>query len=158
MNTFSDKLRLTLFKNQIKEKELDYLYNLSDEELEKLLNSTVIPNSVDLNATRYSLLFHLLFLESQEKKDRFLKQVKKVFLLDEKLSKIEKTLIKFGIIHNFESNSYRKELFRFIKTPLSLKTNNEGRKIISAYKFKEIFYFAYNLVKRGQNNERPPKF
>ena len=110
------------------------------------------------NSSISVLLFNLIFLDNQDKKDRILTQIKRVIALEKNLSKIEKMVIKFGIIHGFQSNNYRKEMFRFIKIPLALKSNNNGSKFISSYKFKEIFYFAYNLVKRGRTNDRPPKF
>lgn len=156
---FTDKLRISIYRKQLEEnKELSHLNDLTDEELLNLLNSTVLANAVDPNNIRYGLLFNLIFLDNQDKKDRILNQIKRVIALEKNLSKIEKMVIKFGIIHGFQSNNYRKEMFRFIKIPLALKSNNTGRKFISSYKFKEIFYFAYNLIKRGRTNDRPPKF
>lgn len=156
--TFTDDIRLILFKKQIAENpRLDYLSNLSDEELFFLLNSTVVPNSVDIKALQYTLLFNLIFQENQYKRGRVLNQIKKIIALTDVLTKTEKTVIKFGLIQGFTSYNYRKEMFRYIKTPLGLRNSSGGRKIITSYKFKEIFYFAYKLIKRGKLNDRLPK-
>jgi len=49
-------------------------------------------------------------------------------------------------------------MFRYIHIPIAIKTNSQGRKIISSLRFKEIFFFIFNLVSRGKKNERLPKF
>lgn len=155
--TTTDSLRLEIFKKQIKEEQLLYLNDLSDDELLKLLDSTVIANSPDSKSVRYMFLFHLLFCTSAEKKERIISQVDRLRRLEESLTKTEKTLIKFGLIHGFSSNNYRVELYRFIKKPISFNIIGSGRKIISSVHFRRIFYFAYNLVMRGKKNDRFPK-
>lgn len=152
-----DKVRLSLFKKQITDQNLDYLKECSDEELIKLLNSTVICNAVEHNCLRYTIFFHLLFIEQKEKKDKAIEGIRKFISLESSLSKVEKMIIKFGIIHGFSSTNYRTEMFRYIKNPISLRKQNDGRKFISSYKFKECFGFAYNIVKRAIKNDRVPK-
>lgn len=156
--TFTDKLRITLFRKQINDKpHLSYLTEKTDDEILVLLDSTVVPNSVDTNSIKYTLLFNLLFLENNYKRERVINHIKKIISLTGNLTKTEKMIIKFGLIHGFSSRNYRKEMFRYIKIPLALRDNGGGRKIITSYKFKEVFSFAYNLVKRGNNNERLPR-
>lgn len=152
-----DKVRLSLFKKQIKEQNIESLKDSTDEELLLILNSTVVCNAVEHNVLRYTIFYHLLFIEQKEKKEKAIEGIKKFIALEESLSKIEKMIIKFGIIHGFSSTNYRTEMFRYIKNPISLRKQNDGRKFISAYKFKECFGFAYNIVKRSLKNDRVPK-
>lgn len=156
--THGAKLRIEIFKKQIEDLNLATLKNVSDENLLKILDSAVLPNSVDSKAVRYSYLFHLIFLERDKDKDTFLTQISKLDILLNSLTKTEKVLIKFGIIKGFKSKNWRTEMFRFISIPLALTHQSSGRKIISSYKFKEIFYFIYNLVNRGKQNEQFPRF
>ena len=156
--THTDKLRLTIFRNQIEDKELVYLEAKSNEELLVLLDSTVIANSVDLNAIKITNLFGFVFIEKQERKERLAKDINDIINLTESLTKTEKVLVKFGLTVGFKSKSWRSEMFRYINTPISLTKQSEGRKIISSQKFKEIFYFIHNLVNRGKDNARLPKF
>ena len=156
--THSDKLRLIIFKNQIKDNKLTYLEDVSDEELLKLLDSTVIANAVDLNAIKITNLFGSVFIDKKNRREDLYNDINKIFNLTESLTKTEKVLVKFGLTVGFSSKSWRKEMFRYINTPISLTKQSDGRKIISSTKFKEIFYFIYNLVTRGKENARLPKF
>ena len=156
--TTTDSLRLEIIKRQIKDRNLFYLEELSDTELLNLLDSTVIANSPDSKSVRYGFLFHLLFCTNKEKKERLFNQINRLKMLEENLTKTEKVIIKFGILHGFTSRNYRVELYRYIKTPISFNIIGSGRKIISSIHFRQIFYFAYNLVTRGKKNDRFPKF
>jgi hypothetical protein len=156
--THTDNLRLLIFKKQIEDKGLTYLSILSDKELLELMDSTVVANAVDLNAIKTTNMFGFIFIEKKERKERLKKDIEKIINLTNNLTKTEKVLIKFGLIIGFKSKNWKKEMFRYINTPLSLSKEATGRKIISSSKFKEIFYFIYNLVKRGKENERLPKF
>ena len=156
--THTDSLRLTIFKNQIEDNNLDYLRNLSNDDLIKLMDSTVIANSVDLNAIKITNLFGFVFIEKTERKKMLANDINKIINLTESLTKTEKVLIKFGLTIGFKSKSWRTEMFRYINTPIALTKQSEGRKIISSEKFKEIFYFIHNLVNRGKENARLPKF
>jgi hypothetical protein len=158
MLKYPDKLRLKIFKNQIEEFNLDYLKTCSDEELLALLDKTVLPNSVSINALKQTIMFHLIFTEKQERKEKIVKSINKIVNFTYNLTKTEKVIIKYGVIKGFKTRLWRKEFFLYLKTPLALKSEFSGRKIMSSYKFKEIFFFAYNLVKRAKNNERLPKF
>lgn len=156
--THSDKLRLIIFKNQIKDNKLTYLDGVSDDDLLNLLNSSVIANSVDLNAIKITNLFGSIFIDKKDRRSDLYDDINKIFNLTESLTKTEKVLVKFGLTVGFTSKSWRKEMFRYINTPISLTKQSDGRKIISSTKFKEIFYFIYNLVLRGKENARLPKF
>jgi len=158
MKKFPDKLRLTIFKNQIEEKKLEYLKGLSDEELEAILNASVLPNAVNLNALKQSIMFHFIFMEKKERKEKLIKEINRIINFTMNLTKSEKVIIKFGVVKGYKTTLWKREFFNFLRTPLALKSEASGRKIMSSYKFKEIFFFAYNLVKRGKNNERLPKF
>jgi flagellar biosynthesis protein FlhB len=131
---------------------------LNDIELLELLNISILPNAVDTKAIQYTFFFHLLFLDNKSKKIKIIERLKRLYSLLEELTKIERVVLKFGVVKGFLSNHYRKELFRYINEPLSLKTISSGRKIISSTKFKEIFYFSYSFIKRAENNLRLPKF
>ena len=155
---YPEKLRLLIFKNQIKEKEISSLANLSDEELEVILNASVLPNAININALKQTIMFHFIFMEKTERKERLIKEINRIINFTLNLTKTEKVIIKYGIVKGFKTTFWRKEFFIFLKNPLALKADSTGRKIMSSYKFKEIFFFAYNLVKRGKNNERLPKF
>ena len=154
----TDKIRLIIFRNQIEDRKLDYLRNKTNDELLFLLDSTVIANSVDINALKITNLFGFLFIEKKDRKEKLAEDINKIINLTETLTKTEKVLIKFGLTIGFKSKSWRSEMFRYIKTPISLNKQSDGRKIISSIKFKEIFYFIYNLVNRGKSNARLPKF
>ncbi len=156
--TNSSRLRVEIFKKQIEDSNLSILKSSSDEELLKILDASVLPNALDSKAVRYGFLFHLVFLERDIERKTFLSQINKLYNLVENLTKTEKILIKFGILKGFLSKNWRTELYRFISIPLAISSNSSGRKIISSPKFKEIFYFIYNLVKRGKNNEQFPRF
>jgi len=156
--THTDKLRVIIFRNQIEDNNLTYLSDISDEEIINLLNSTVIANSVDLNAIKITNLFGFIFIEKTERKERLAKDINKIINLSDSLTKTEKVLVKFGLTVGFKSKSWRTEMFRYINTPIALTKQSDGRKIISSIKFKEIFYFIYNLVNRGKANARLPKF
>lgn len=156
--THTDSLRLTIFKKQIEDNNLVYLEGLDNTSLLKILDSSVLPNSVDLNAIKNTNMFAFLFIDKEERKQRLIKDINKIINFSINLTKTEKTLIKFGLVVGFEGKNWKKEMFRYINTPIAIKTNSQGRKIISSLKFKEIFFFIYNLVKRGKNNERLPKF
>ena len=156
--THTDKLRLVIFRNQVTDKELTYLETKSDDELLALLDSTVIANAVDLNAIKITNLFGFLFIEKTERKERLSKDINDIINLTESLTKTEKVLVKFGLTVGFKSKSWRTEMFRYINTPIALTKQSDGRKIISSQKFKEIFYFIHNLVNRGKDNARLPKF
>jgi hypothetical protein len=158
MKKFPDKLRLTIFKNQIEEKKLEYLKGLSDEELEAILNASVLPNAVNLNALKQSIMFHFIFMEKKERKEKLIKEINRIINFTMNLTKSEKVIINFGVVKGYKTTLWKREFFNFLRTPLALKSEASGRKIMSSYKFKEIFFFAYNLVKRGKNNERLPKF
>jgi len=155
---YPDRLRLLLFKNQIQEHDLETLKNVPDSELIKILDSTVLPNSQSITALKQTVLFHFLFMEKKEKKEKLIQDINKIINFTMNLTKTEKIVIKYGVVKGFKTKFWRKEFFIFLKTPLALKTDSEGRKIMSSYTFKEIFFFAYNLVKRGKNNERLPRF
>lgn len=155
---YPERLRLLIFKNQIKEKKIKFLEGLSDEELEKILNLTVLPNAISINALKQTIMFHFIFKEKQERKEKLIKEINRIINFTLNLTKTEKVIIKYGIVKGFETTLWKKEFFLFLKNPLALKSDSTGRKFMSSYKFKEIFFFAYNLVKRGKNNERLPKF
>lgn len=155
--TKANNFRLLIFKQQIEDKKLKSLYDLSDGELMNILDSAVLPNSLDSKAVRYSFLFHLLFCENEEKKERLLKQIERLRNLETQLTKTEKMIIKFGVIHRFTTYNYRVEFYRYLNNPISTKVFGSGRKFMSSVKFKQIFSFAHNLVRRGRNNERFPK-
>lgn len=156
--THTDKLRLTIFKKQIEENDLSLLEGVDDDSLLKIMDLSVVPNSVDLNAIKNTNMFAFLFIDKEERKQKLIKDINKIINFSMNLTKTEKTLIKFGLVVGFEGKNWKKEMFRYINTPISIKTNSQGRKIISSLKFKEIFFFIFNLVKRGKNNERLPKF
>jgi hypothetical protein len=156
--THTDSLRLTIFKKQIEDNQLSKLEGVSNTELLKILDLAVVPNSVDLNAIKNTNMFAFLFIDKEERKQKLIKDINKIINFSLNLTKTEKTLIKFGLVVGFEGKNWKKEMFRYINTPISIKTNSQGRKIISSIKFKEIFFFIFNLVKRGKNNERLPKF
>jgi hypothetical protein len=158
MTKYPDKLRLKIFKNQIEENKLDYLKDLTDTELLNLLDKTVLPNSVNINSLKQTIMFHLIFTEKQERKENIVKSINKIINFTFNLTKTEKVIIKYGVIKGFKTTLWRKEFFLYLKTPLALKSEVSGRKIMSSYKFKEIFFFAYNLVNRAKNNKRLPKF
>lgn len=156
--TKANKLRLHIMKQQIKENKLDYLNNLDDKDILKLLDLAVLPNSMDSKSVRYGLIFNLLFTQNKNKKEILFNQLNRIKTLDTNLSRTERKILKFGIIHGFSSSNYRIELFRYINNPFMDREATNGRKFISSYKFKEIFKFAYNLIKRGKNNEQLPKY
>lgn len=156
--THTDELRLILFKKQIEDSNIEILVHSTDEELLIILDSSVIPNSVDINAIKNTNMFAFLFLDKEERKQKLIKDINKIINFSLDLSKTEKTLIKFGLVVGFESKNWKKEMFRYIHIPIAIKTNSQGRKIISSLRFKEIFFFIFNLVSRGKKNERLPKF
>jgi len=91
-------------------------------------------------------------MEKQDRKEKLIKEINRIINFTLNLTKTEKVIIKYGVVKGFKTNLWRKEFFIFLKNPLALKADSTGRKIMSSYKFKEIFFFAYNLVKRGKNN------
>lgn len=154
---YTDKIRLLLIKNQIEENNLTYLKDLSDDELIRLLDLMVIPNSVDINAIKQTNLFHFVFMEKQERKEKLIYDINKLINFAFNLTKTEKMIIKFGLVKGFKTSNAKSEFYRYLKEPLSLKSISDGRKFMAFRNFKEIFYFIYNLVTRGKSNDRLPK-
>jgi len=82
--THTDELRLILFKKQIEDSNIDILEHSTDEELLIILDSSVIPNSVDINAIKNTNMFAFLFLDKEERKQKLIKDINKIinFSLD----------------------------------------------------------------------------
>lgn len=155
--TYNEKVSLLIFKEQIKKFNLNYLEDKSDEELLSLLNATSLPNSLNVNTLKNSIFFHFVFMEKDDRKKALIENINKIINFSYNLSKTEKVLIKYGLIKGFSTKNWKVEFFKYLKNPLSLRTINSGRKFMSSYKFKEMFFFTYNLVERGKNNDRLPK-
>jgi len=157
-NKYPEKLRLTLFKNQISEKNLKHLEGFSDKQLLEIMNATVLPNAMSINALKQTIMFHFIFMEKTDRKEKLIGEINKIVNFTKNLTKTEKVIIKYGVVKGFETRLWKKEFFLYLRTPLALKDNSTGRKIMSSLNFKEVFYFTYNLVKRGKNNDRLPRF
>ena len=71
--TLTNRLRIQIFRDRLEnDPSLIKLKDnkLSDDEILNLLDAAVLPNSMDYNNLKYSLFFHLIFQQNQEKKER----------------------------------------------------------------------------------------
>ena len=153
MNKKEEKM-VDLYKEQLfKKHNINLSKNFNKEEILLLLNSSVLPNSMNINTVKYSLFFTLLFL-SKERKQKIINDINRIINIINNLESYEITILKFAFLNKFESKYPKKEFWRFLKEPID--TKREGRKILSYRKFRSVFYFAYNLIKKGENNERFP--
>jgi len=143
--TKSDRDRVFVFRRILNEE----LYDYTDEQLLTILNAAVLPNSLSKTAFKYSLLSNLIFNKTETNKS-----IKKISYLEKVMSKIEKDLLKFGILYGFDSFNSGYQYSRFIKTSLDTEKINIGKKKISSLFFERIFVFIYNIVKKGEKNER----
>lgn len=159
--TLTNRLRIQIFRDRLEnDPSLIKLKDnkLSDDEILNLLDAAVLPNSMDYNNLKYSLFFHLIFQQNQEKKERVFKQLKIIIANEAALERVERLIIKFGVLVGFKSRNYRSELFNYINNPINLRSSHQGRKYISSFKFKDIFYFAYHIVDRAKQNKLFPRF
>jgi len=152
-----DQNRVRIFRRIIRDKGWTHLVDREDEEILDMLNSTVLPNALSLNTVKNTVLFYFIFEERKKRQDEMIKQINSLINFALSLTKTEKMVIKHGVVNGFESRNWRAELWRYIQTPIALYAPSQNRKIISGKKFKEIFFFAYNLVKKGMENARPPR-
>jgi len=155
--TKMELLRLEVFKNSLQKNDLINIYNLDSDTLEKLLDLAVIPNSLNTTAVKYSIYFNYLFIQKKPRKENFVNFINNIINHINDLSITEKNIIKYGLLHRFETNSWKAELYKYLKSPLGLHGNASGRKILSGTKFKETFFFAKNLCDRALKNKKFPK-
>ncbi len=156
-----DKKKVFLFRRVLSNKNnLSYLIEKNDNELLEILNSTVLPNSIDENNLKYSLFFTILFKKDlQQSRDKVVLNLKKILSLIDNLTRVDKNIIQHGVINGFTSNNSKLEFYNFLNNTSTFKTKDTSKKgkILSFSKFLDVFPFAYNLIKRGENNERFPR-
>jgi len=151
-------LRLEIFKKSLSDKERDVLLKFSNDELLAILNKAVLPNAYSINAVKNTHFFGRIFHNSRDV-ERFSKDILGLDILLINLSKIERTLIKFGALKGFSTPSWQTQMYRFIHTPLNLDNRTlGGRKLVYSRTFEEIFPFIYKIIKKGEKNDRFPKF
>ena len=155
--TKREKIQVSIFRNQIEEFELNYLKDLSDLELLDLLNKTVLPNSLSQKTVRNTVFFHFIFAEKKDRAEDMKKSLSYYINYVDNLTKVEKIIIKYAVLIGFKTNNWRKEFFIYLKTPLNLKGDNPGRKIMASYNFKDIFFFAKKLAQKAKENANLPR-
>jgi len=143
-----DKERVVVFRRLLNGDLLD----IDDNEILTILNKAIIPNSLSPTAFKYTYLFNLVLHKKQT-----LESVKKINYLESVLSKIELSLIKFGINRGFDSFNSNYQYTRFISISSDLSKDNFGKKKISSIYFEKIFSFIYTLIYRGEKNDRFPR-
>ena len=143
-----DQERVVVFRRILDTK----LSDLSDEELLEIMNAAIIPNALSVNAFKYTYLIQKIFNKSKVDKT-----IKSIDYLVSVLSKVEVELIKFGVLYGFDSFNANYQYHRFISSSLDIGKKNLMKKKISSLFFEKIFVFIYNLIKRGEKNERFPR-
>lgn len=161
--TIKEQERVIVFKRIItSSSHNEVLYKLkdfSDNELLTILNSTVLPNAISQDNIKYSVLFSMLTSKSNKERNSIQKIFSDIKKLFEALSTSEKDLLKFGMFYGFTSINWKSQMNRYI----SLSSNPVvgelmSKKKISSYFFETIFPFVYSLIKKGEKNERFPRF
>ena len=154
-----DETRIIIFKRLLSDEEREIFSQISDEDLLVILNKTVLPNSLDINSMKNTMFFGMLFTNSKIERTRLYKDLGFIKMLNEQLSKTESMMLKFGAIKGFTTNNWRKEMFRYINIPTNSDPRSMGgKKIIYSKKFEELFFFVYNIIKKGENNGRFQRF
>lgn len=146
--TKSDQERVVVYRRILGEK----LLSLNDREVLDILNAAIIPNALSMTAFKYSTLISLTFSKAQT-----LKSFEKIKRLVDILNPLERSLIKFGVLHGFDSFNGGYQYTRFISLSLDIGKANIGKKKISEAYFEKIFPFIYQLIFRGEKNERFPR-
>ena len=150
-----EELMVSLYKEQLlKNHNIDLSKHFNKEEILLLLKNSVLPNSLNPNTVKYSLFFSLLLTANKQRKQKLINDINKIIHIINNLESYEITILKFAFFNKFESRYPKKEFWRFLKEPIDPK--RYGRKILSFRKFRSIFYFAYNLIKKGERNDRFP--
>jgi len=143
-----DKERVVIFRRLLNGDLLD----IEDNDLLIILNKSIIPNSLSATAFKYTYFFNLIL-----NKKKTIESVKKINYLESVLSKIELSLVKFGISRGFDSFNSEYQYSRFISTSIDLSKDNLSKKKISSIYFEKIFSFIYTIIYRGEKNERFPR-
>jgi len=148
-----DKLKILIFKQNLIENKIEHLFqNISDEEILLILNSSLIPNSINQQGIKNSFMSYLLFESETKNREKLLNDFQEIYFFIKNMPKVEKSIIRFFIFNGLKaSNNWYVEKKRFENNNIGHFSANSGRKRISNNKFKEVFpsvkRIYFNLLK-----------
>lgn len=158
--TINEKERVISFKRVLENTEIyGKLIDLSEEDLLVILNSAVMPNSISNDNLKFSLLFSMLFAKNKTELKKIEQSFENMSELVSILSRTEKGLLKYGYFYGFRYYNWEYAMNLFVKN-----SHDPARgpllkqKVISSSVFRKIFPFIYNIIKKGEKNERFPRF
>lgn len=151
----NEQERVYIFRRIIsKDKNLDFLSELSDEKLLSILNSSILPNSISKNNLKYTLFSNYIMNNAETEKN-----VLKFSKIPAILSRVEKDIFKFGVFYGFDSYNASYQFSKFIKTSTDISVGKlEIRKKVSSKFFEDIFDFMYKIIYKGETNGQFPRF
>lgn len=150
----NEQERIFVYRRIIKDNDkLNFLMDLSDNDLLEILNSTVLPNSINMNSFKYSLFFNSLFNNKETEK-----VIKKFSIFKNILTRVEKDIFKFGFYYGFNNNLSQSQYVRFVSNSLKIEEGElKTKKRIPAIIFDNIFHFVYKVIKKGERNGQFPR-
>lgn len=156
----SDKERVISFKRALENSDIyNKLIDLSEEDLLVILNSSVLPNAISNDNLKFSILFSMLFSKNKTELKKIEQSFKDISELVGILSRTEKGLLKYGYFYGFKYYNWEYAMNLFVKNSYDpAKGPLLKQKIISSSIFRKIFPFIYNIIKKGEKNERFPRF
>ncbi|MFL1707511.1 hypothetical protein ACHJH3_11040 [Campylobacter sp. MOP7] len=142
--------RASLGKDSIPEPVKQALSDLDNESILAILNMSVLPNSISLNALKYN---YMLSRFANRKTDftRAKNQMDNIDKVCSIMTKQDKSILKFGIKNGYRGNDWNFHMTRFV-----YGSGLQG-KTISSYYFKRAFGFSQELLVRAENNDIFPK-
>jgi len=160
--TINEQERVLIFRRIIKESDnkiINSFKDYSDTELLNILNETVLPNSISIDNLKYTLFFNLISNPKKQNLDRVSKALEKIKELYLSMSKLERDVLKFGLFFGYKIFNWKYQMNRYVSNSSSPEKGElEFKKNTSSFFFKKFFPFAFNIINRGEKNERFPKF
>lgn len=160
--TVNEKERVLIYRRIIDEchensSGLFLLKGCSDEQLLEIINSSVLPNAISIDALKNTYLFNMLYSNTKNKLN-ISKSLKNIEELVKTMSIPEKSLLKFGLFNGFRVFNWRYQMGRYVKISTDPSVGElQGNKQISSYIFERIFPFSYLILSKGEKNDKFPR-
>jgi hypothetical protein len=161
--TINEKERVLIFKRIIKDSDNSFIHSLTEKEdsfLLEILNSTILPNSISHENLKYTFFFNMIINGKTQNLKKIEKNINKIKDLFYSMSKSQKDIIRFGLFNGYKIFNWRLQMNNYISNSSNPLNGGEleFKKKISSFSFSRFFPFAFNIINRGEKNERFPKF
>lgn len=160
--TVNEQERVLIYRRIINEctnntSGLFLLKDCSDEQLLEIINSSVLPNSISIDALKNTYLFNMLY-SNKKNKTNIEKSLLNIKELVNTMQNTEKSLLKFGLFNGFRVFNWRYQMGRYVKLSTDPSVGElQLNKQISSYIFERIFPFAYLILSKGEKNGKFPR-